>query len=62
MMKATFTTVIKSFGNNTGIEVPPDVIAALGTSKRPPVIISLAGYSYRSTVAVMGWRFYAPFE
>lgn len=59
-MKVTYTTVIKSFGNNTGIEVPPDILAALGTSKRPPVVISLAGYRYRSTVAVMGGDFLLP--
>jgi hypothetical protein len=57
MKKETFTTTIKSDGNNTGIEVPPDVIARLGTSKKPPVIVSLAGYTYRNTVAVMGGAF-----
>lgn len=53
-MAITFTTSITLEGNNTGIEVPPDVIAALGTSKKPPVVVTVAGYTYRSTVAVMG--------
>ncbi len=52
--KVTFTTTIKLTGNNTGIEIPPAIIAQLGTSKRPPVIITVANYTYRSTVAVMG--------
>jgi hypothetical protein len=59
-VKATYTTIVWADGNNTGLEVPADVIATLGTSKRPPVIVSLAGYSYRSTVAVMGGVFMIP--
>jgi hypothetical protein len=59
-MKATYTTIIKADGNNTGLEVPAEVIAALGSLKKPPVVVSLAGYSYRSTVAVMGGVFMLP--
>ena len=44
----------------TGIEVPPDVVAALGAGKRPPVRVKLAGYEYRSTVATMRGRFLLP--
>ena len=40
--------------NVTGIEVPPKVVEALGGGKRPPVKVTLNGYTYRSTVAVMG--------
>ena len=40
--------------NVTGIEVPPSVIEALGAGKRPAVKVTLKGYTYRSTVAVMG--------
>ena len=56
-MAITYTTTIKVDGNNTGLEVPPEVIAALGSSKKPPVVVTLAGYTYRSTVAVMGGVF-----
>lgn len=56
-MKATYTTIVKTDGNNTGLEVPPEVIAALGSSKKPPVVVTLAGYTYRNTVAVMGGVF-----
>lgn len=59
-MKATYLTSVWVDGNNTGLEVPADVIATLGSSKRPPVVVSLAGYSYRSTVAVMGGVFMIP--
>ena len=40
--------------NTTGIEVPPSVIEALDAGKRPPVQVTINGYTYRSTVAVMG--------
>ncbi len=62
----TFTTTIvgKATGP-TGIEVPPDIMAALGPKKNPAVQITvtgqgLAGYSYRSTVAVRGGAFMVP--
>jgi hypothetical protein len=52
-MAETFTTTIqKAEGlNATGIRVPPEVITALGSGKKPKVKITLNGYSYRSTVA-----------
>ena len=55
-METTFDTVILAFGNNTGIEVPADNLAALGAGKRPPVVVSVGGYTYRSTVGVMSGR------
>jgi len=41
----------------TGIEVPADVIVALGKGKKPPVVVTVAGYTYRNTVAVMGGKY-----
>ena len=38
----------------TGIEVPADVVAALEQGKRPKVTVTINGYSYPSTVGVMG--------
>lgn len=49
-------------GNNTGIEVPADVVAALGAGKRPPVVVNVSGFEYRSTVAPMGGRYLLPFS
>ena len=40
-----------------GIVVPPEVVAALGKGKRPPVMVTVGTYTYRSTVAVMGGEF-----
>jgi Domain of unknown function (DUF1905)/Bacteriocin-protection, YdeI or OmpD-Associated len=44
----------------TGIEVPDDVVAALGSHKRPPVRVTIGDYTYRSTIARMGGRFLLP--
>ncbi len=41
----------------TGIEVPAEVVAALGSSRKPPVRVTINDYTYRSTVATMGGRF-----
>ncbi len=56
-MGVTYTTIVKADGNNTGLEVPPEVIVQLGTSKKPAVVVTVAGYTYRNTVAVMGGVF-----
>ncbi|MEJ0105277.1 MAG: YdeI/OmpD-associated family protein [Bacteroidota bacterium] len=48
-----FKTKIFQMGNNTGIQVPEKIIESLGAGKKPPVVITLNNYTYRSTVAVM---------
>lgn len=55
-MKATFTSpVVQEEGMNaTGLRVPADAVAAMGSGKRPKVTVSLNGYTYRSTVAAYG--------
>ncbi|WP_181781364.1 YdeI/OmpD-associated family protein [Pseudonocardia pini] len=56
-----FTTTVESAGKTaTGIEVPTEVVAALGSGRRPAVVVTLGGHTYRSTVAVMGGRFLLP--
>ena len=52
----TFETTLSASGNNTGIAVPDDVMTRLGHGKRPPVLVSVNGYEYRSTVAVVQGR------
>ncbi|HMG31867.1 MAG TPA: DUF1905 domain-containing protein [Jiangellaceae bacterium] len=41
----------------TGIQVPAEIIESLGSSRRPPVRVTINGHTYRSTVAVMGGQF-----
>jgi hypothetical protein len=38
----------------TGIELPGEVVAALGGGKRPKVKVTINGYTYPSTVGTMG--------
>ncbi len=61
-MKATFTTtVIQAEGKNaTGLRVPAEAVAALGTKKRPSVKVSISGHTYRSTIAAFGDVFMLP--
>jgi hypothetical protein len=51
-----FNTTLLQTGNNTGIDVPAEVVAALGSGKKPAVMVRIGSYSYRSTIAVMGGR------
>ncbi len=55
-----FTTAILQIGNNTGIEVPEKSVEKLASGKRPPVKVTLNGFTYRSTIAVMGGKFLIP--
>jgi len=61
-VQITFTaTVLKdSEKNATGIPVPAETVEALGKGKRPPVKVTINGYTYDSTVAVMGGEYFLP--
>jgi antitoxin component of MazEF toxin-antitoxin module len=48
------TMILQSGRTATGIQVPDEVVQALGAGKRPAVKVTVNGYTYRSTVAVMG--------
>jgi len=37
-----------------GFQVPPEVVESFGAGKRPPVTVTINGYTYRNTVAVYG--------
>ena len=51
------TTIQQSGKTTTGIEVPEQVVEALGSGRRPAVEVTINGYTYRSTVAVLGGRY-----
>ncbi len=53
---ASFDTTVAASGNNTGIEVPDDVIEQLGAGHRPAVRVTVNGFDYQSTVGVMSGR------
>lgn len=57
----TFSAILEQEGKTaTGIEVPPEIMEALGGGKKPAVTVTLNGYAYRSTVGVMGGRSMIP--
>src|SRR3954468_2519410 len=51
------TTILTAGKTATGIEVPAEVVEALGASKRPPVRVTINGHTYRNTIAVMGGKY-----
>lgn len=53
---------MSQFGNNTGIEVPTAVIEQLGGGRRPAVVVTVNGFTYRSTVGVMAGKHLIPFS
>jgi Bacteriocin-protection, YdeI or OmpD-Associated/Domain of unknown function (DUF1905) len=56
-----FSTTLSQFGNNTGIEVPTEVVSELGAGKRA-VVVKVNGFEYRSTLAVMNGKHLLPFS
>ncbi len=54
------TTVFLGGKTATGLQIPDEVVAALGSGKRPKVVVTIGEYSYRSTVALMGGQYLVP--
>jgi Bacteriocin-protection, YdeI or OmpD-Associated/Domain of unknown function (DUF1905) len=53
-----FRAVIELSGKSAaGIHVPPEVVAALGPSRKPAVRATINGFTYRTSVAVLGGEF-----
>ena len=53
--RMTFRAEVQLGGKTaTGIVVPPEVVAGLGSGKRPPVRVTIGGHTYRSTIAPRG--------
>src|SRR6195256_5439587 len=51
------TTLLQSGKTAVGIQVPNEVVEGLGAGKRPPVRVTINGYTYRNTIGVMGGVF-----
>ena len=48
------TKILQGDKTATGIRIPDEVVEALGKGKRPAIRVTINGFTYRSTVAVMG--------
>ncbi len=46
-------TTLLAIGNNTGIEVSPELVEQLGGGKRPQVTVDLNGYGFQTAIGVM---------
>ncbi|OLR94597.1 YdeI/OmpD-associated family protein [Actinokineospora bangkokensis] len=56
-----FSTTVDLHGKSaTGMVVPEAVMSALTSAKRAAVVVTVNGYSYRSTVAARGGQFLIP--
>ena len=56
-----FHSVVQLGGKTaTGIPVPEEVVTSLGSSKRPPVRVTINGHTYRSTLASRDGQFMLP--
>ncbi|MCX5065982.1 YdeI/OmpD-associated family protein [Micromonospora lupini] len=51
-----FRTLVEPPEPMRGLEVPPEVVVALGGGARPPVRITVNGHSWTSRVAIMRGR------
>jgi hypothetical protein len=47
------TTILQTGKTTTGFQVPDEIVEALGRGKRPAVTVTINGFTYRNTVAVM---------
>jgi len=57
-MPMRFRATLETEGKTaTGINVPAEVVEALGAGKRPRVKVTINGHTYRSSVAVLGGRY-----
>lgn len=55
---AKFKTTILTAGKTaTGISIPDDIVESLKAGKKPPIKVTINGYTYRSTVAVMSGKY-----
>ena len=56
-----FHAIVQQNGKTaTGIQVPAEVVAQFGSSKRPAVRVTINDHTYRSTIAPLGGVFMLP--
>ena len=48
------TTILQSGKTAAGIQVPTEIVESLGAGKVPKVRVTIRGYTYRSSVAMVG--------
>jgi hypothetical protein len=57
------TTLEATGGNNVGIVVPEEIVLSFDRGKRVPVVVTVdGGYTYTTTIGVMGGRYLVSFN
>ncbi len=56
----TFDAVIVGSASKTGVPVPKEVLGQLDAGQRPAVVVDLDGYTYRTSIGVMGGQHLVP--
>ena len=51
------TTILQGDKTATGIQIPDEVVEGFGAGKRPAIKVTINGFTYRSSVAVVSGRF-----
>jgi hypothetical protein len=51
------TQLVATGGTTTGFVIPEDVVAELGSGRKPAVQATVNGHSWRTSIAFMGGRF-----
>jgi hypothetical protein len=51
------TTILTTGKTAAGIVIPPEIISALGSSRKPAETVTIGEYTYRSTVATVNGQF-----
>jgi len=57
-----FQSTVESPEPMRGLEVPERIVEALGAGKRPPIVITINGHSWRSRLAIMRGRYLIGFS
>ena len=47
------TTILQGDKTATGIRVPAEIVEGFAAGRRPPVTVTINGYTYRSTIATV---------
>ena len=52
----SYRTVVIGHGNHAAIEIPDEILEALGANKRAPLRITINGHTYQSTATGVGGK------
>ncbi len=60
-MAETYRTTVIGHGNHAALEIPDEVLKALGTNKRAPLKVTINGYAFQTTATGVDGKCMIPF-